>query len=72
MSTAVTEKPDEHAPAPEVSERIEQGEMGSESKAKRLALTDDDLVTDMVSFAYSFVQLLNRESPQVRCERLQF
>ena len=44
----------------------------SESKAKRLALTDDELVTDVVCFAYFFVQLLNRESPQVRCERLQF
>ena len=31
MSTAVTEKPDEHSPAPEVSERIEDVDV-SESK----------------------------------------
>ena len=50
MSTAVTEKPNEHAPTPEVSERIEDVEV-SESKIT-FHLTDGRIVSVPLSWSW--------------------
>ena len=50
MSTAVTEKPDEHSLAPEVSERIEDVEV-SESKIT-FHLTDGRIVSVPLSWSW--------------------